>query len=257
MHPKLSHLNDEQVEQLIQRYYRGEKINELITAFQLKVKPGNLVRTFPPKKCEDEYCCYCIDQNFVVAHQSREYSSFTNVVPRCPVCDHIDEPYCSCRNCRESRSRHRETIYDKKRQLIESCYEAGSTPPDVQDLSFDTAVYLMALTKHSLHEDLKFASPFGQHPVKLFPSAEFTKTILVNLKNAGFINVSALSEVDDFAYDEEISAITGYYVSKVKWEFLPAYTLKEKKDYINQLERMIESRSCPKTGLGNRSNSGI
>ncbi len=59
MDPKLSHLSDEQVFELLRRYYDGsEKVQALIDEFQINVRPRNLISTFPPEVHEHLFCPY-------------------------------------------------------------------------------------------------------------------------------------------------------------------------------------------------------
>jgi hypothetical protein len=63
------------------------------------------------------------------------------------------------------------------------------------------------------------------------------------------VNISSESRIEDFSYNKELTQITLFYPRKVLWEFLPLLSTQEKKQYINGLEKMIESRNWPEHWL--------
>lgn len=240
MTPKLSHLTNEQINQLIQRYYDGETIKDLIAEYRLEIRASELVKMFPPKICEELFCPYCTNTNMVRRYESRQYSSY-KPAPHCPICNHINDSFCSCGNCRESRYIQQETIINKKRELVHRYFSSSRfVPSPVQSLSLENAVYLMALTRHSLSEDFRFISLYEKNPVKLAPTFEFTEKIVNSLWQSGLINISAQSNIKCFTYNDELTSILTYSPSEVLWEFLPLLSLKEKREYIAELESILE-----------------
>lgn len=86
MNEKLSHLSDKQIKELIERYYDKEKVSDLISDFNLKLRPSQLVKHFPPEVLESE-CIYC-DINLIRPRVSRDYQSWKTIPEFCPNCGH-------------------------------------------------------------------------------------------------------------------------------------------------------------------------
>ncbi len=100
MHPKLSHLSNEQVSELMKMYYDGgEKVAGLISEYELDLLPSQLVGTFSPFIHDDLLCQYCNTQNLVSKRLSRDHGSWGIGNPFCPLCNHSEEKYCRCKNC--------------------------------------------------------------------------------------------------------------------------------------------------------------
>lgn len=195
--------------------------------------------------CETLFCPYCDNVNLVSMYESRNNSNMRSK-PVCPDCRHIPDSYCQCDNCKQHKHFLRLEIANRKRILIkETCYSISISPYPVRDLSFETAVYLMALTRHLISEDLKFAFPFDKTHTKLAPTFEFINQMQGSLKNQGIINISPESNLDAFTCNEEITEIITYYPSQVQWEFLSPFSIQEKKAYIAELEEIIASGSWP------------
>jgi hypothetical protein len=116
MNSKLSHLKKEEIDELIQRYYNGEKVNALIAEFKIDTKTTSLNKLFPPKICDNIYCPYCENEHMVLMHESRNNSSI-KPTPQCSVCNHITGAYwdCDCSNCRQAAYNQQLMIISKKR----------------------------------------------------------------------------------------------------------------------------------------------
>jgi hypothetical protein len=239
MTPKLSHLTVEQINQLIQRYYAGERIKHLIAEYRLNIGASELVKLFPPKICEELFCPYCTNTNLIRRYESRQ-STYNTSNPFCPTCYHIIDSPCNCGNCRENTYIQQDIIIAKKKELLNNYFSSCRRPIPVSSLLLEHAVYLMTLTRHSLSEDLEFIFPFDKNPVKLAPTSELTNRIINILRQENLINISARSNVEDFIYNEDLTAAIGYYPEKVQWEFLPLLSLKEKREYIAELESLLK-----------------
>lgn len=84
MTEKLSHLTKEEVEQLITDYYAGIKVNVLTDKYLIDVLPGQLVKTFPPKRL-DRSCIHCGNE-LVEEYASR--TAYHDKVAVCLECGH-------------------------------------------------------------------------------------------------------------------------------------------------------------------------
>ncbi|PSL31972.1 hypothetical protein CLV42_104273 [Chitinophaga ginsengisoli] len=204
-----------------------------------------LNKLFPPTICETLYCPYCENINLISHYESRNSFNIKSA-PLCPSCGHVTGEYCRCDNCRQYARLRAERKKDKQRSLIlEKCSSIFIPPHEVQELSFEASVYLMALTRHSISEDFRFLFLFDKTQVKLAPTFDFIKQMQVSLKECGLISVSPESKIDCFTFNEEVTAITAYYPSEVQWELLPSFSAQEKKAYIAKLQEMIVSGNWP------------
>jgi|GEM_PF-5456963 len=70
-HPKLSHLTEHQVDNLIERYYKGESIKTLIDEYRINVIPSNFVSILPNLVDQDTFCPYCENINMERKRVSR------------------------------------------------------------------------------------------------------------------------------------------------------------------------------------------
>lgn len=245
MQSKLSHLSKDEIDLLIKQYYNGEKIRLLIDEFKIDTKTTSLHKLFPPTICETLYCPYCDNVNLVSSYKSRNDFNRKST-PFCPDCEHIHNSDCECVNCRKYISYLAKLKTDKQKMLItEKCSSMFIAPCAVRDLSFETAVYLMSLTRHLISEDLKFVFPFVKIHTKLAPSFEFLKQMHESLKKQGIISLSPQSKTESFTYNEDITAITSYSALRAQWELLSSFSKQEKKAYIKELEEVIASDNWP------------
>lgn len=58
MPSKLSHLNKSQIDELIEKYYSGIRVDDLLEEYNINVISSNLVKQFPPVSI-DQKCPYC------------------------------------------------------------------------------------------------------------------------------------------------------------------------------------------------------
>lgn len=111
MYKNLNHLNEMQIEDLMERYYSGETIKKLLSDFQLDVRASALYKLFPPEEFENYNCEYC-DSVLVTDRRSKDLQK----APRyerdlyCPVCGHkpYSTPLCQCESCKQARQELRE-----------------------------------------------------------------------------------------------------------------------------------------------------
>ena len=237
MHAKLAHLSPEQVSELMDRYYHGnETVAVLIDAYKVDVRPSGLVALFPPVIHDDLFCPYCEGINLVTKRSSRNGGAGTH--PVCPDCGHKSNSGCWCANCQKREKERRLTAEERKRQIINGCYAREIDFPFADELSLRDAVFLMALSRHSLTEDLKFITPFDVEP-PFAPTYSYQNEIIKHLYAKGLVYISAESRTDAFVFDAAETHIEAYYPAKVLWEFLPAWDIESKRDYLKELNEII------------------
>ena len=247
MHQKLSHLTSKQVSELMKRYYEeGEKIASLISDFRLDMNPGTLVGTFSPYIHDDQYCPYCEDQNLISKRLSRDHGIWAVGKPHCPSCNHSERERCSCNNCLKSKERIIQKRNDVKREIIENNYGQYYGPsPDINELSLKDSLYLLSVLRHSLSEDFYSVQPFNDHHLLLAPTYDYLDEITQHLYSKKLISISRDSDINSFVFDDELTKTTGYYPTRVIWEFLPSMLDGEKRMYMRELDTLVKSKKWP------------
>ena len=240
MSKTLAHLNYDQIEDVMQKYYAGEKISNLLHEYQVTATPSAIVSLFPPFTHQDLFCPYCEAVNMESKRKSRSSGSKTLAVPTCPECDHKDAENCRCSFCVSERKASLEKKNNIKRDIIHKTYsDKEAVCANIEDLTFQDALYLLSLVKHSASEDLVFVDPFNVQKPILAPTFDIQKSIVEELESKGLINVSLGSDIDAFAFDEEDTVLRGYYPTRVLWELLPNMTICEKNHYLRALRKRV------------------
>ncbi|MEY4464156.1 MAG: hypothetical protein RLZZ81_1127 [Pseudomonadota bacterium] len=244
-HKDLSHLTEEQIKDLIKRYYNHEKIANLLEEFEINVYPSMLIKLFPPVIHNELFCKYCPDINLVSKLDGRSHRNY-NVVhfeKFCPVCDHRDHTYCYCSNCKEIRKQKEQAEEENKRNvLMQAFLPVNIDIPAPNELTLKDALYLISVAEHSATKDLEFIKPYLEGPsiTNLAPDEELRCNIIEHLNSRGFIQINPLiNSLDVFKFDLR-DKVVGYYRNKMLWEFLPNMDIREKAEYLNSILNIIK-----------------
>jgi hypothetical protein len=187
---KLSHLTDNAVEDLIQRYYNGEKNKILIEEYNIDISNLSfLVKTFPPKKYFDKICPFC-NISMISYRQSKSASSKETIF--CQNCQHeLDNSFCSCSSCMAKRLKEKEVLFDVQRQvIIDENLIKEEYKLDIKELDIQMKLYLSALLRASLSEDLEDINPLSTSALILTPitlNNKYETKIITFLKENGLI----------------------------------------------------------------------
>ncbi|MBX9590839.1 MAG: hypothetical protein K2X43_16135 [Hyphomonadaceae bacterium] len=244
-HP-LAHLSGDQLDELVARYYTTrESVAALMRAFGIEGRPSSFVSMLPPVVHKDLCCAFCEGQNLVSQRLSRDRSS-TISDPSCPSCGHRADPRCTCAHCQALAARRRAEIDRRKREVIGRVF---AVPKEVErnpaDLSLRDAVYLLALFRHSVSEDLSFAEPYAQRRDRLAPSSEDTRRVAKHLWSKRLIVVGPDSDTDAFIFNDDLTDCPQLYLDKVVWAFLPGQPTHEKREFLSELERLARDGPWP------------
>lgn len=238
MDNKLSHLTPDEIDELIKRYYKNEKITELKRDFNFTLSSNQLVKYFPPEVTEIN-CKYC-HTNFTKLRIQREYSSYNKSVAACPACGHVENANCSCFNCLMEELRRKEKIRsEKKEKLNQFLHGRLETSIDIENLSFVQKIYLGAFLREGLSEDFSYIKSVEDFINPLAPTREFQIEILSTLIDDQIIIIHSDTDPDYYwiNYFEEVDRIT-YNRDQVKW------LLNVKKNGLSRIE-LIESLISP------------
>ena len=148
--PTLAHLTSTQIHSLINRYYSGEKIANLIAEYDIQCSPSELFRQFPPEYVERD--CPVCNSPLVKSRVSRTSSSGSrHAAIRCSRCSHQETDRCVCPNCREIRTQKIEAQRQRERAAIATfCNENWSyslTQIEPEQLSAEAAIALLSLIR--------------------------------------------------------------------------------------------------------------
>lgn len=246
IHKKLEHLSAEQLDDLSVRYQRGdERVADLVRDFEIDITPSKLISILPPINHKDLFCPYCIDTNLISKRQGREASLRWPQIEYCPKCEHKNTENCRCQSCKEKADILRRETEEIKQQIIEMEYPRAIEILSSENISLRDAVFILALTRHFITEDMKFAEPFNKNEILFAPCFEFQNDIVKHLYSKGFLAISPKSPVDAFVFDPNITRIDGYYPTKAIWEFLPGLDVEEKRDYLKNLQFTVKGDKWP------------
>lgn len=215
LHPKISHMTINELNDLLSRYYDGEKISMLIDEYELDVRPGNLVSLFPPE-VTDDICPYCEVplQKKRVSRSAASYR-FRKEEASCPECRHENRENCSCSSCRSIRLRMREEKNKKKRELIKVYWEPADFPPVLESaLTLEDRLYLATVLRCGLDETLSFVHPAKGYKQNLSPTSDLNKEIFDQLIDRNILVPDPSSEIEAFPEEEDFPAI--FYTYEVR-----------------------------------------
>ncbi|WP_156892385.1 hypothetical protein [Salaquimonas pukyongi] len=236
-HEKLSHLSQGKIDELLDRYYAGERIASLLEQFDIDVRPSALVGLFPPKVHDDLHCPYCDGQSMISKRSSR--SGYSRERPYCPSCNHQNIRDCRCKNCVSQRQQIRAAEEAKRRDVIQRFYGPKKTSDLSRSLTFLDALSLLSLARHSLCENLVTVSPYSENQPKFAPTFEITNDLVRHLYGKGYLWISEESDVEAFTFNEAMDDIEGYYPTRVQWLFLPGCSAHEKREFLHDTEELV------------------
>lgn len=198
---KLEHLTEEQIQDLISRYYNHENNKNLISEFKIDISESQLYKVFPPQIFENYKCEYC-EQSLVADRKSKTNNHYMERDLYCLNCSHKLIRNCNCENCCEKA----EKKLQLKKELIVR-YLAIHQPSKVNynDLDFKGKIYLGALCEFSLSEDMYTINEYivSRTKVKdLAPTKKMIIDIYSYLLKIKAIKISPYSDADAFYFED-------------------------------------------------------
>jgi hypothetical protein len=196
MYKDLSHLKEEQIEELMNRYYKEKRVSDLIKEYDLDISVSKLYKFFPVEVLHD-ICPYC-HVNFVKIRPSKSgfvYDQDTY----CPKCGHMPlVHWCNCNNCQQKA----ESLSNAQRTSIKKTFTQKS-PVNFSDLSFRNKVFLGALCTALQSKDLEKITLHEGSGKILAPTHDLTQKIYSDLLVAKVLEISPDSSLDAFVFDSQ------------------------------------------------------
>ncbi|WP_422082808.1 hypothetical protein [Ulvibacterium sp.] len=216
MSEKLSHLSNDEILELIERYYSKEKVSNLISDYKLDLRPSQLVRHLPPEVL-DTKCTYC-EVNLIKPRLPRDYQSWKMVLEYCPSCGHEEGGFCSCKNCKAIEWYHQDRERQEKQDFLDIWLNHEDEEKiELEDLTFTEKVYLGALLREGISEDYNYIKPIESFISPLTPTYEFRSEIINTLSDIGSIVIHHSTDSEFIEIVDYEEGNYRYYPYKVKW----------------------------------------
>lgn len=248
IHEKLRHLTMLQIESLMNKYYNGVKASDIIKEYNIDTTSSKLYTLFPPIICEDIICPVC-NEPIYKERDSKSSYSWNKKKPFCAICGHTDEIICKCNYCIAEREKVRKLneerkvrILQEKREKIKKVYDLNIVPVNYSELNFREKVFLGALLRTSLSEDMEVILPLNDAERELAPTIGYIKEILSYLIGRGVISVDSNSSIDAFLdsnEEKDIEFPNVYYITMVKYRI----NIVGDEDIKNILSKIINPKS--------------
>lgn len=237
-----------QIESLMNKYYNGVKASDIIKEYNIDTTSSKLYTLFPPIICEDIICPVCNEPMYKERDSKSSYS-WNKKKPFCAICGHTDEIICKCNYCIAEREKVRKLneerkvrILQEKREKIKKVYDLNIVPVNYSELNFREKVFLGALLRTSLSEDMEVILPLNDAERELAPTIGYIKEILSYLIGRGVISVDSNSSIDAFLdsnEEKDIEFPNVYYITMVKYRI----NIVGDEDIKNILSKIINPKS--------------
>ena len=172
MDKRISHLSESQVMELMERYYRGERVSNLISEYKIDVSPGHLVRLFPPK-ATDKLCEFC-EKKLTIKRLSRYYKEEYESAS-CALCKHAvgGKRKCECANCLlQERERQQKAINEKKGKIKDMFKIDYSDVKSIQSLNMMDMIQLATFFQGISNENQNTINPIETFPKPITPTVD-------------------------------------------------------------------------------------
>ncbi|MDD2782456.1 hypothetical protein, partial [Sulfuricurvum sp.] len=189
---RLDHLSQQEKKELQEQYYLNVKPSSLIKKYRIDVSATNLYKCFPPASSKEK-CPYC---KFPLGYLPTSRNSTVTGGQVCLLCDHFfDNEKCNCSGCKEPKRQieriNELTVRFKNEAISEQINKTKKLSIDINELTPRDRLYLAALVKDCLTNDLKVLNPFAKCPhIRLAPTTKFAQKIYNHLIARGIIHPS-------------------------------------------------------------------
>lgn len=208
-----SHLNKNQVVDIINKYYAGEPVKNIIGEYNLSVLPTKLVSIFP-KILTNKKCAKC-GANLVVKLKSKSYGQINFNEAYCPNCGHREDvPFCKCRYCEEERRMLEE---NKREYIIEALKQSRAPQKSERELSPKDVLYMCVILCSLLSEDASVINPLNSSVKPITPSEKWTLEMIKDLLARDLIVVSDNSDLNAFTIPEDQNGVM-YNLLEVRYD---------------------------------------
>lgn len=205
--------------EILDRYYAGETVSELINEYKLSISPAGFLLLFPLVEYNDIECPYCNTPMFSKVPSRTAIQTgkrLPNVI--CKTCSHINNASCHCDKCEIIAAielKHQNYLISQK--ITSYQYEHKHEIIDIQSLSLKEAIYIVALARVGLNESGGMIYSIGEHTTNLGPNLAFEISLISYLYKNNIIDISILSDESCFSFNEDDILVIDYI--NTRWEF--------------------------------------
>ncbi len=236
-------LSDEQLHQLMDRYYGGEKVSDLIKEFGLTVGLNNIATLFPKISLDDSPCPYC-EAPMVMEAQSRTavQHGITWATAHCETCGHHAGDYCNCSGCRMIHERQAADTKARKQQiLLDFSKGPRNEPVEIESMPVLDALNLAALSRIGRHEDSDRICSLPKLSSTLSCQPATDRQIMEDLLSARYIDVDPKSSIEAVGLFPERKPSVD--VGQLKWVLNLGRNEEENLALISELENWLHHLS--------------
>lgn len=210
----LRHLSDTQLSEVIELYYAGEKVDEILRTYAIDCKPREFVSLLPPEVLQDVDCDYCGLPLWRI-RPSRSWPSSPE--PYCPDCGHQPIENCNCQNCHDLRRAEAEREEARKRSILLQVIDLTKYDPvHFDELTLKQLTYIGAVLRSGLSEDASLIIPFDTFEEPVAPTADFKDRILQELRSVRALEIHPASAMSCFSEVDDVGSFR-FYPYRVKW----------------------------------------
>lgn len=215
---ELTHLTVEEIKNLLRSYYNNEKnISDLIDEYNLNVSNSTLYLLFPLIVHKARFCIYCNSPMITKRPSKSSYNinNFPGLGVTCPKCKHeFYEDNCKCDTCIFLKEEKKKAEEIEQRIKINNVYDLNKlNPRKYEDLNIYEKLYLTALAREGLGEDLRKIKPISIFDRKLAPTAQYAISIVRYLLTNNIIKPHPDSPISAFEKGENFP--NSYYINDV------------------------------------------
>ena len=211
---KLSHLAEVEIDNLIGRYYKGEKIATLLSEFNIQCIPRSFVKLLPLVIHKEFECPACKSPMGLRLHNRATHARKSDEL-ECINCEHSNLPSCCCDYCKklevdaEARIKASFLKYWKNLTGKHSSIRA-------EELSFRAAVSLVALVRCcELKKDGSFVH-INNNTIPFAPKGNLGRVLLAELMNSNLI--APIANSTSTAFNFENGEIVSFNLNALDWK---------------------------------------
>lgn len=199
----INHLNKTEITELVNNYYSGEKVINLLTKYKINVKVAKLISLFPAVK-SPMYCEHCnirMITKLMSKSSIKPYDSDSNT--RCPSCNHYVSGFCSCKGClarseaiRSEKKQKELSAYLRKYDYLVTLQESERVCET--SLSLHEKIYLATLLRSCLNEKMNKIIDLSKNSTSLAPHINMVIELIDSLYLRKIIIPSIDNDPDNF-----------------------------------------------------------
>ncbi|MEA1227985.1 hypothetical protein ODQ17_01300 [Acinetobacter sp. IRS14] len=216
----ISHLTNEDVTELINQYYAGVKVKELIDQYNLNIPPSKIISLFPLLKLEIK-CEFCNIPMVTKLNSKSSYEQLSRKDIICLKCKHLQNRLCNCLKCKQKvknqeleRKHQQDILNNKKLAYLDNLQ--GLPCVAEEDLSLTDRIYLASLLRGCLHENIKYIEEIHLKKSVITPYQDFTTELLQHLISKNIIVPSPENDLSQFR--EKGDGNISYYIYYIKYK---------------------------------------